>query len=233
MGRMLDLIAADGFRPSAYRADPATTPKGAVVVLQEIFGVNGHIRAVCDRLAGEGYVAVAPALFDRQVRGFESGYSEAEVAEARKFLGTIDWDAMLADTEAARVEAAGVKVAGTESAEKGLPAAVMGFCLGGSIAFLAATRQDGFAASICYYGGRIAGFADEVPRCPTQMHFGATDHSIPMADVETVQAKRPDCDIHVYDAGHGFNCDERGSYDAGSAALAWQRSMAWLDEHLR
>jgi len=226
MGHMLTLTAADGFELSAYRADPSGETKGAVVVLQEIFGVNSHIRAVCDRLAGEGYVAVAPALFDRQVRGFESGYTEAEVAEARKFTANLDWSALLADTEAARREAAGGETGG-------LPAAVMGFCLGGSIAFLAATRLDGFAASICYYGGRIVGFADEKPRCPTQMHYGATDHAIPMTDVETIKAKRPDCDIHVYDAGHGFNCDERGSFDAESAASAWRRSMAWLGDHLR
>ena len=125
---------------------------------------------------------------------------------------------MLRDTQAAIDE---VKSAG--------PVAILGFCMGGTIAFLAATRLDGLYASVGYYGGRIVAFADEKPRCPTQLHFGEKDQSIPMADVETVKQKRPDCDIHVYqDAGHGFHCDERGSYHQPSSAVAWERTLAWL-----
>ena len=112
--------------------------------------------------------------------------------------------------------------------EKDGPVAVMGFCLGGSVAFLTATQRDGLAAAVCYYGGQIVRHADRKPLCPTQMHFGDRDQSIPIADVETIRAKRPDCEIHVYPAGHGFNCDERASYDAESAKLAWQRSMTFL-----
>src|SRR3546814_585553 len=113
--------------------------------------------------------------------------------------------------------------------QPGGPVGVMGFCLGGSIAFLAAARLDGIAAAVCYYGGQIARFADEAPRAPTLMHFGATDHTIPMSDVDAIRAKRPDCEIHVYPAGHGFNCDERSSYSPESAAEAWTRSLAWLE----
>jgi carboxymethylenebutenolidase len=218
LGKSLNLTASDGHRLGAYRADPTGRPAGGVVVIQEIFGVNHHIRSVCDRFAAEGYAAVAPALFDRQVRDFESGYSPEEIEKARKFVANPDWDAMLRDTAAALAE---VKSAG--------PVSIVGFCMGGTIAFLAAARLDGLTASVPYYGGRIVAFADEKPRCPMQMHFGDQDQSIPMSDVETIKKKRPDCEIHVYKgAGHGFHCDERGSYHEPSSKLAWERTLAWL-----
>ena len=198
------------------------SPHGAIVVIQEIFGVNSHIRAVCDRFAAAGYVAVAPALFDRSQRNFECGYSPDEIANARKFIADPDWDAMLRDSQAA-LEA--VNTVG--------PVAVVGFCMGGSVAFLSATRLNGVAAAVCYYGGRIAHFAAEAPRCPTQMHFGEKDQGIPLSDVEIIKQKRPDCAVYVYpDAGHGFHCDERASYHAPSAALAWERTQAFLQQHL-
>jgi carboxymethylenebutenolidase len=223
LGKHLTLSAADKHQLGAYRADPQGKPKGAIVVIQEIFGVNTHIRSVCDRFADEGYAAIAPALFDRQQRDFQSGYSPDEVANARKFIASPDWAAMLADTQAAIGE---VKSAG--------PVAVVGFCMGGTVAFLAATRLDGVKAAVCYYGGRIVAFADEKPRCPTQMHFGEKDQGIPMSDVEIIRQKRPDCEIHTYpEAGHGFHCDERASYHAPSAAQAWERTTAFLGKHLR
>jgi carboxymethylenebutenolidase len=218
LGKSLNLTASDGHTLGAYRADPTGKPVGGVVVIQEIFGVNHHIRAVCDRFAAEGYAAVAPALFDRQVRDFQSGYSPEEIEKARKFVANPDWDAMLRDTAAAIAE---VKSAG--------PVAIVGFCMGGTIAFLAAARLDGLNAAVGYYGGRIAALADEKPRCPTQLHFGDHDQSIPMSDVETIKQKRSDCDIHVYKgAGHGFHCDERGSYHAPSSKTAWERTLEWL-----
>ncbi|PWB57323.1 MAG: carboxymethylenebutenolidase [Bradyrhizobiaceae bacterium] len=220
MGQPLTLVAADSHRLGAYRADPAGKPRGGVVVVQEIFGVNHHIRAVCDRIAEAGYAALAPALFDRTARDFQSGYSPEEVAKARKFIETPDWDAMLRDTAAAAEELKGLG-----------SVAVIGFCMGGTIAFLSATRLAGIAAAVCYYGGGIARFADETPKCPTQMHFGEKDDHIPMSAVEEIRRKRPDCEIHVYQgAGHGFHCDERASYHAESAALAWKRSLAFLEK---
>ncbi len=223
MGKQFSLTAADKHQLGAYRADPTGAPKGAIVVIQEIFGVNSHIRAVCDRFAGEGYVAVAPALFDRQERNFESGYSPDEIANARKFIASPDWAAMLRDVQAAIAE---VKSVG--------PVGIVGFCMGGTVAFLAATRLDGLSAAVCYYGGRIAAFADEKPRCPVQMHFGDQDQSIPMSDVETIKQKRPDCEIHVYPgAGHGFHCDERASFNEQSAKTAWQRTTAFLQKHMK
>jgi carboxymethylenebutenolidase len=219
LGTDLILTATDGFRLSAYRSDPAATPKGRVVVIQEIFGVNHHIRSVCDRLAAEGYSALAPAIFDRLVPGFQCGYSPEEIAEARKLIPQLDWDKLQLDVGAA-----------IDLLEQEGPVAVIGFCLGGSVAFVTATKRDGLAAAICYYGGQIARHADQKPRCPTQMHFGDHDQSIPIADIETIRAKRPDCEIHIYPAGHGFHCDERASYDPASARLAWQRSLAFLAE---
>ncbi len=220
MGKSLNLTASDGHGLGAYRADPSGKPIGGVVVIQEIFGVNHHIRAVCDRFAQEGYAAVAPALFDRQVREFESGYSPEEIEKARKFVANPDWDAMLRDTAAAIAELEGVG-----------PVHIVEFCMGGTITFLAATRLSGLTAASGYYGGRIVAFADEKPRIPTQLHFGEKDQSIPMTDVETIKQKRPDCDIHVYkDAGHGFHCDERGSFHEPSSKTAWQRTLAWLQQ---
>ena len=221
MGKPLSLKASDSFLLGAYRADPAGKPVGGIVVIQEIFGVNHHIRNVCDRFAAEGYVAVAPALFDRQVKDFQSGYSPEEIEKARKFVANPDWNAMLRDTAAAIGELEGVG-----------PVSIIGFCMGGTIAFLSACRLDGLAAAVCYYGGRIVAFADEKPRCPTQMHFGDKDQSIPLSDVEIIKQKRLDCDIHVYkDAGHGFHCDERGSFHEPSSKVAWERTLAWLKQH--
>lgn len=223
MGQDIKLTASDGFQLGAYRADPTGTAKGALVVIQEIFGVNHHIRNVCDRLAAAGYVAIAPAIFDRVEPGFTSGYSPDEIAVARKFVANPDWAAFLRDTQAA---IGGVKNVG--------PVGIIGFCLGGSIAYAAATKLSGLRAAVGYYGGAIARFADDKPTVPTQLHFGEKDAGIPLSDVETIRAKRPDVEIFVYPgAQHGFGCDERASYDQPSADLAWTRSLAFFAQHLR
>ncbi|MGJ5011547.1 dienelactone hydrolase family protein [Bradyrhizobium oligotrophicum] len=223
MGQDIKLTASDGFQLGAYRVDPTGTAKGALVVIQEIFGVNHHIRNVCDRLAAEGYVAIAPAIFDRVEPGFTSGYSPDEIAVARKFVANPDWAAFLRDTQAA---IDGVRNVG--------PVGIIGFCLGGSIAYAAATKLTGLKAAVGYYGGAIVRFADDKPTVPTQLHFGEKDAGIPLTDVETIKAKRPDVEIFVYPgAQHGFGCDERASYDKPSADLAWTRSLAFLGTHLR
>ncbi len=222
MGKHLSLTTTDNHTLGAYRADPAGTPKGAIVVAQEIFGVNNHIRNVCDRLAAQGYVAIAPALFDRFEHDFQSGYSPEEVAHARQFIAKIDWDKMLLDVQA-----------GIDNVKSVGPVAVIGFCMGGSVAFLSAARLNGLSAAVAFYGGAIVKFADEKPNCPVQMHFGETDASIPMSDVEIVKQKRKDAEIHVYPAGHGFCCDERASYDDASAKLAWQRTYDFLSRNMK
>jgi len=223
MGQTITLTASDGFKLGAYRADPAAAPKAAIVVIQEIFGVNSHIRNICDRLANEGYVAIAPAIFDRIEPDFQSGYSPDEVAVARKFVANPDWSAMLRDTQAAIDTVKDVGQVG-----------IIGFCLGGSIAYAAATKLSDLRAAVGYYGGAVVRFADDKPTVPTQLHFGEKDTGIPLSDVETIKAKRPEVEVFVYPgAQHGFGCDERASYDKASSDLAWQRSLAFFGKNLK
>ncbi len=224
MGKHFALTASDNFKLGAYRADPAGKPKGGMVVIQEIFGVNHHIRAVCDRFAAEGYAAVAPAVFDRQQPNFECGYTPDEIANARKFVANPDWAAMMRDTQAAIDE---LKPVG--------PVGIIGFCMGGTIAFLAAGKLHGLSAAVGYYGGQIAKNVDVKPKVPTLLQFGEKDASIPMSDVAIIKEKRgADCEIYVYpDAQHGFSCDERGSYNEGASKLAWQRTLDFLHKHMK
>jgi len=222
VGHPIKLTASDGFQLGGYRADPATAPKAALVVIQEIFGVNHHIRNVCDRFASAGYVAVAPAIFDRIERDFQSGYSPDEVAVARKFVANPDWTAMLRDVQAA-----------IDSVKSVGPVGIVGFCLGGSVAYAAATKLTGLSAAVGYYGGAIVRFADDNPGVPMMLHFGEKDAGIPLSDVETIRAKQPDLEVHVYPgAQHGFSCDERASYNKASADIAWQRTLAFFAKHL-
>ena len=223
MGENIRLRATDGFELSAYVAAPSGTPRGGLVVIQEIFGVNGHIRRVADGYAADGYLAIAPALFDRIEPGIEIGYTPPDVERGRDLKGRSSTESALADIDAARRHVAGAGKAG-----------VVGYCWGGFLAWVSATRLSGFAAAVSYYGGGIGSVAEEKPRCPVLMHFGERDHAIPLSDVEKVRTAHPTgVEIHVYPAGHGFNCDERGSYDAESARIARERTVAFLDAHLR
>jgi carboxymethylenebutenolidase len=221
MGVAIKLKASDGFELSAYRADPATAPRGGVVVIQEIFGVNSHIRSICDRLAAYGYAACAPAVFDRIKPGFETGYSAEDVALARELAGKRDMAKVMLDTAAAFDNLAGTGKIG-----------ITGFCMGGSVAFMAAARIPGLAAASGFYGGQIVPVMHEKPLCPTELHFGETDTSIPLTDVEKIKAARPDVTVYIYPAGHGFNCDERASFHAPSAKLAWDRTLALFQREI-
>jgi carboxymethylenebutenolidase len=214
MGERIVLKASDGFELGGWRADPKGAPRGGIVVIQEIMGVNHHIRAMTDLYAAQGYLAIAPALFDRAEPGFEVGYDGASIQRGRAISGKIDHAAMLLDVAAAIGLAAGAGKVG-----------VVGFCLGGTIAYLAACRLPGLAAASCYYGGGVLAAKDEPPRIPTILHFGAKDAHISLAGVRAFEAAHPDLPVYVYEADHGFNCDERGSYDAPSAALARQRTF--------
>lgn len=220
MGEHVTLTAADGHKLDAYVARPDGPAKGGLVVVQEIFGVNAHIRAVADGFATEGYVAVAPALFDRIRPGIELGYDEAGVSEGRALRPQVAWEATVLDVDAAMTLAA-------EAGRVG----VVGYCWGGSVAWLAATRLKP-AAAVGYYGGHIHEFASEKPACPVMLHFGEEDAGIPLENVEIVRAARAaraDVTIHLYPgAGHGFNCDLRGSYHPEAAALARSRSLDFL-----
>ena len=221
MSRTLTLTAADGHSLSAYSAGPARAARGLVVV-QEIFGVNAHMRAVCDRLASRGYAVVCPALFDRAERGIELGYTAADVARGRELRARIPNEGPVADIEAAAA-------ALPEAAKRG----IIGFCWGGTIAWWGATRTASFAAASCWYGGGIAATCEEVPRCPVQMHFGERDASIPLTDVDAIRAAQKDVEIFVYaKAEHGFGCGARASFDPAAAELAWRRTYAFFDRHL-
>jgi carboxymethylenebutenolidase len=222
MGEMLTLTAEDGHRLSAYRAMPTGKPRGGIVVVQEIFGVNSHIKKVTDGFAADGYVALAPALFDRVERDFETGYAPADIERGRMVRGKLQIEDAVKDTQAA------VK----ELQKAGLKVGVVGYCFGGTIAWLAATRIDGVVAASSFYGGGVADAAGEQPKCPVMFHFGETDHSIPLEKAKEVAAKHPGAPAHFYPAGHGFNCDQRGSYDAASAARARERSLEFFRKHV-
>ncbi|MCL4745076.1 MAG: dienelactone hydrolase family protein [Burkholderiaceae bacterium] len=217
MGEKVELRAADGHRLAAYVARPKGTPRGAVVVVQEIFGVNRHIRAVTDGFAADGYLAVAPALFDRIQRDYETGYEPEDIAAGRALKDGTRLDDSVRDVSAA-----------VEFARAGGEVAVVGYCWGGTVAWLAATRIDGIACAVPYYGGGIPEYAAEAPRCPVLCHFGDKDTSPAPDAARAAVAKHKSVTAHFYPAGHGFNCDLRGSYHEESAKLARERTIAFL-----
>jgi carboxymethylenebutenolidase len=222
MSGTVKLRAADGFELGAYVAWPAGEPIGGLVVVQEIFGVNAHIRRVADGYAKDGFLAVAPALFDRVETGVELGYEGADMQKAMSFFPRLDIDKMVTDVAAA------VEYAANTTHKK---VGVIGYCFGGTVAWLAATRLNP-AAVVGYYGGRIGSYAGESPHCLVMLHFGRQDAHIPAEEVAKVQSAHPGVEIYWYDAGHGFNCDARASYNAPAAAEARQRSLDFLKKHL-
>lgn len=224
MGETVKLKAADGHDFDTYVAMPSGDPKGAIVVAMEIFGINSHIRAVADGYAAEGYVALAPAFLDRVKPGVELGYTDDDIAEARELIGQLDWDNTVADLKAAADHAAQYGKANP------LKVGVVGYCWGGTVAFLATTRLGLPASS--YYGGQTKPFMEEKPTAPLIMHFGEQDGMIPMEFVTRLGDLHPDAEIHIYDAGHGFNCDQRGSYDEESAKTARKRTLDFFAEHV-
>jgi carboxymethylenebutenolidase len=222
MGTTITLTAEDGHRFSAYRAAPSGRPSGGLVVIQEIFGVNAHIQRVADGFAADGYVALAPSLFDRVERDFTVGYTPADIERGREVRGKVGWDLMVTDLRAA---------VSALRADR-LTVRAVGYCMGGSLAWLVATRIDGVAAAVSYYGGAVADFAAEQPRCPVLFHFGETDASIPKEHWDRIRAAHPQIPLHTYPAGHGFNCDARASYHEPSARLARQRTLDFVRQHV-
>ena len=222
MGQRLTLTAADGHSLGAYRADASGAARGGIVVLQEIFGVNSHIRAVCDGFAADGFTCIAPALYDRSSqKNCELGYEAGDIAAGRKLREEFSWDDTVKDAAAAAAVLAG----------EGLKVGSVGYCWGGTISFLAGVRL-GVSAAVVYYGGQILPYKDEKTRCPMLMHFGEHDGGIPLSGVEQIKTAYPEAAVHIYDAGHGFNCDHRASYDEASAKLARQRTIAFFNTHL-
>ncbi len=221
MSKTIKLTAADGVTIDAYRADPPGQPKGGIVVLQEIFGVNAHIRRVADGFADQGYLVIAPALFDRAKPGVELGYTPQEIPAGVALVAQVGHDKTMLDVAAA-----------VKAAAEGGKVGVVGYCWGGSLAYAAACSIDGVAAAVGYYGGNIAKSLDSKPKAPVILHFGEKDAHIPMSDVAAIKAALPEVPVYTYDADHGFNCDARGSYDKRSAEAALARTLAFFAEHI-
>ena len=220
MGSTIELTAADGHALSAYTAGPSDATKG-MAVIQEIFGLNHHMRSLADRFAAQGYAVCAPALFDRVHRGIELGYTDDDMTAGRGYRAKLTDAGVIADVGAAAKHLAGKKLA------------IVGYCFGGTVTWWSATRTRFFVAASCWYGGGIAAARTATPHCPVQMHFGETDQSIPMTAVEEIRAAQPKAEIYVYPgAGHGFGCDERGSFSKPDSDLAQQRTLAFFARHL-
>jgi carboxymethylenebutenolidase len=222
MGSMIELQAADGHKLAAYRADPQGRPRGAVVVIQEIFGVNSHIKGIADGYAKDGWLAIAPAMFDRAQRGYDTGYSQPEIQAGIAVMQKLDWKQTLLDVEAAVAEA-----------KKAGKVGIVGYCWGGTVSWVAAARTAGLACSAPYYGGGMPGFIVEKPKIPTLCHFGELDQSPTLEQSKAIAKAHPEITAHFYPgAGHGFNCDQRGSYHAESAKLARQRTVEFFRKHI-
>lgn len=226
MGQFIDLTSADGFTFPAYVAQPTGTPKGGLVVLQEIFGVNSHIRSVADGYAADGYLVVAPSTFHRVQAGVELGYTEADMGQGFGFKTAVDAlpePGVMPDIQAAIDHAASAGKVG-----------IVGYCWGGLLTWRSACGLRGLAAAVPYYGGGMTGDVDahRKPVVPVMAHFGDQDHWIPLDTVESFKEAQPGVTVHVYNANHGFNCDQRGSYDEAAAKLARVRTLAFLNEHV-
>ena len=226
MGQFIDLTAKDGFTFPAYVAEPTGQPKGAVVVLQEIFGVNSHIRAVADGYAADGYLAVAPATFHRVKPGVELGYTEDDMKDGfglKTAVEALPAPGVMQDIQAA-----------VDYAAKAGKVGIVGYCWGGLLTWRAAATVSGLAAAAPYYGGGMTTPEESAlqPRVPVLAHFGNNDHWIPLPTIDDFRSAHPEVEVHVYECGHGFNCDQRGSYDAGAAKLARERTLAFFARHI-
>ncbi|SDM13976.1 carboxymethylenebutenolidase [Oryzisolibacter propanilivorax] len=229
MGQWIELVAADGFALPAWQEQPAGTPRGAVVLLQEIFGVNSHIRDVAARLAARGYAVVAPATFARVEKGVELGYGDADMQRGKQLKAAVEAlpaPGVLPDLQAA------IDFAAQDS---GARVGIVGFCWGGLLAWRAACALHGLSAAVPYYGGGMTTKAEaaSTPRVPVLAHFGRRDHFISEKSVHDFAAAHPEVRVELYDADHGFHCDQRASYDAPAAQLAWTRTLDFLDQHLQ
>ena len=228
MGQFVNLTSSDGFVVPAWVAQPKGTPRGAVVVVQEIFGVNSHIQSVADRLAVSGYLAVAPATFERVKAGVDLGYTSQDMQagiDLKSAVEALPAPGVMADIQAA------IDYAAKESGGK---VGIVGFCWGGLLTWRAACTLNGLSAAVPYYGGGMTS-PDEAarqPRVPVLAHFGERDHWIPVDSVQAFARAQPGAEVHIYAADHGFNCDQRGSYDEPAAMTARDRTLAFFDKHL-
>jgi carboxymethylenebutenolidase len=228
MGSFKELQAADGHELKGYVAMPDGQAIGGVVVVQEIFGVNKSIQSVADAFAKNGFVAVAPAIFDRYERDLELGYEGEDLQKAFGLYGKLNLDTVLLDVAAAFQEA---------KAQSGKGVAVMGFCYGGLTSWAAATRSKAIGidptCTVGYYAGGVGSIAQEEPTCPVMLHFGGADSHIGPDQVEAVRTAHPEVEIHLYDgAKHGFANFMRAEYHPEAAVLAGERTLAFLKKNV-
>ena len=229
MGQFIEVKAADGFACQAYLVEPEGRPRGAIVVLQEIFGVNSHIRAVADGYAAEGYLVIAPSTFARVKPGIELGYSDADMQGGfalKLAVEALPAPGVLADIQAAIAEAA--------HRSGGAKVGLIGYCWGGLLTWRGACELSGLTAAVPYYGGGMTTpeEAARQPKCPVLAHFAEQDQWIPNDTVEAFRAAQPGVEVQTYDAHHGFNCDQRGAWHEPSARLARERTLAFFARHL-
>jgi len=222
----ITLTAADGFQSSAYVSEPTHAPKGAIVVLQEIFGVNSHIRSVADAYAAAGYLAIAPAAFDRIEKGVELGYTPDDMTRGiglKAAVEALPAPGVLQDVQAA-----------VDFAARDGKVGIVGYCWGGLLVWRAAEQVTGLSAAVSYYGGGMTAGTEpsRKPKVPVMAHFGDQDTHIPVDGVQAFEKQHPEVEVHLYDANHGFNCDQRGSYNAGAAATALERSLYHFGKHV-
>jgi carboxymethylenebutenolidase len=210
----MKLTAADGHTLGAYRVEPSGTPRGAIVVVQEIFGVNTHIRRVVEGFAADGYIVIAPAMFDRVERDVNLGYTTADIAKGRALKAQITTEMMTRDVEAA--------IAAVAHAGK---VGIVGYCWGGFVAWMCSATARGLACAVPYYGGGMVENMDIAPRVPVMMHMSDRDSMLPVDKVRELAVKHPEAQLFLYEAEHGFNCDMRGSYNEAAATLARQRTL--------
>jgi len=221
MGKMIELTASDSHKLAAYRADPAGKPRGAIVVIQEIFGVNSHIKQVADGYAADGYLAIAPAMFDRVQKGFDVGYTPPDIEKGRALRAKITVEMAMKDAQAA-----------VNEAKKAGKVGMVGYCWGGFVTWMASAQVSGLACAAPYYGGGILDHADIEPKVPVMGHFGDKDQHIPVDGVKQLAAKHSKQQIFIYSADHGFNCDHRGSYNAPAAKQARERTLEFFRKHV-
>jgi len=222
----ITLTAADGFKSAAYVSEPSGTPKGAIVVLQEIFGVNSHIRGVADGYAAAGYLAIAPSTFDRSEPDIQLGYTPDDVTQGMRLKAAIE--ALPAPGVLQDIQAA------VDYAAKAGKVGIVGYCWGGLLVWRAAEQVRGLSAAVAYYGGgmTVGSEPSRHPAVPTMAHFGDQDAHISVESVKAFEKAQPEVEVHLYAANHGFNCDQRGSYNAGAAATALERSLYHFGKHI-
>ena len=221
MGEIINATASDGHEFDIYLAQSKGSPRGGIVLIQEIFGVNNHIKSVAERFSSNGYLVGAPSLFDRVQPDIQLGYSTEDVIRGKELKANWGKEKPLIDIIATLniVRSAG-------------RVAIVGYCWGGTLAWLSACHVDGFNAAISYYGGGIGQLLSIEPRCPSIFHFGEQDHAIPAEEINSLRQAHPECPIYLYPAGHGFNCEQRDSFNSTSSAIAFERTIQHLDKYI-